>query len=339
MKNKITLTILAIFLFSNIFAQENSLVQELDISVYSTSFKESTTKIKNFIAEKNVAIIYELESKDEYEINFFVNTSDFEALEKILPDLGYLSKKELTSSNYNDKIYLIEKEQKYLQEQKAAYEKEISLMEVKDNRYYTYWENVREIDKTLFELDNDLQEYKAKNMYNVRIIIYDDVVDLTDNYINWVNMPGASADMLFIESPISNLSAGQYMGYSLKYMFTKGKTYAKIGTLKEFSPEVADSTRYKELFTFSFGQDFYSRYFGRGKNRFFNLYTGYNVGGMFATGEINTKFIFHLTPFFGVELFKNKYVLFDTRVGYFVPFTYNRNLRGIYTSASLNFVF
>jgi len=260
-------------------------------------------------------------------------------LETILPELGYVSKRELTSSNYDNKILLIQKEQKYLEDQKAAYEKEISLMEVKDNRYYSYWENVREIDRKLFNLEKDIQEYEAKNMFNVRIIIYDDVVDLTDNYINWVNMPGASTDMLFIESPSSSLSAGQYMGYSLKYMFTRGKTYAKIGTLKEFSSEVADSTRFKELFTFSFGQDFYSQYFGRGKNRFFNLYTGYNIGGMFATGETNTELIFHLTPFFGVELFKNKYVLFDTRVGYFVPFTYNRNLRGIYTSASLNFVF
>jgi len=49
--------------------------------------------------------------------------------------------------------------------------------------------------------------------------------------------------------------------------------------------------------------------------------------------------MFYLAPSIGIEIYKNKYFLIDTKVNYFVPFSYNRNLRGISYNASFNFVF
>lgn len=337
MKKTIFTFLLAIFV-AGAFAQ-NQLVKELEVTVYTSSFEKSKASIKQFVADKKAVILSEYETVKDFEIKFYLNESEFQDLDKLLPEIGYVERRELETNNYNEKIEKIKIERKYLSDRKTAYEKELANMTEKNNRYYQYWEEVRYIDKKVFELDTELKELESKNLYKVKISLYDETVDLTDRTINWVNMPGASFDMLFVENPVSSLSAQQYMGYSLKYMFTRGKSYAYLGGLKEFSPEVADDTRYKELFTFGFGQDFYSRYFGRGKNRFLNLYTGYNLGGMFATSETTFKFIFHMTPFFGIELFKNKYVLLDTRVGYFVPFAHNRNMRGIYTTASFNFVF
>ena len=152
-------------------------------------------------------------------------------------------------------------------------------------------------------------------------------------------MPGASYDIFWIENPVKDLSAELYHGYSLKYLFTRGKSYATIGTFKERTSADSDTMRYKELFVFGFGQDFYTRHFGRGKNKFLNLYSGYNMGGVFATADSRTSTFPYLKIFLGVELFKNKYILIDNKVGYFIPFRYNRNLRGISYNVSFNFVF
>jgi hypothetical protein len=89
----------------------------------------------------------------------------------------------------------------------------------------------------------------------------------------------------------------------------------------------------------NFGQDFYSRHFGRGGNKFGNLYSGYTVGYMAASNEVKAQDIFYLAPSVGLELFKNKYILWDTKVNYLIPFSYQRNLRGFGLNTSINFVF
>ncbi len=46
-----------------------------------------------------------------------------------------------------------------------------------------------------------------------------------------------------------------------------------------------------------------------------------------------------LNPCLSVYPLKNKYMLIDTRVAYFIPFSNNRNLRGLSYNAAFNFVF
>ena len=338
-KSVLLLSIIFILSISSVFSQNTVLLKNVDIIIYTPFYKESTEKLNNFIEQKNPIIISQSDTKRTLDIEFYLEKDDYQSLDSLFPELGYVSSKEITTSNYNEEIEEINFKLKYLIKEKLAYEEEIKNMTKKDDRYYTYWENIRTIEHEIFELQSEVNEYEKENYFKINISIYDESIDMTDKKINWVNMPGVSYEMLFIESPVSNLSASQYMGFSLKYMFTKGKSYANIGAMKEFSPEIADTSRYKELFLFGFGQDFYSKYFGRGKNMFFNLYTGYNIGGAFATGESSIKTMFYLTPFFGIELFKNKYFLIDNRIGYFIPFAHNRNLRGIMYSASFNFVF
>ncbi|MBQ6668413.1 MAG: hypothetical protein IJM65_09905 [Bacteroidales bacterium] len=49
--------------------------------------------------------------------------------------------------------------------------------------------------------------------------------------------------------------------------------------------------------------------------------------------------IFYVSPAIGIELFKNNFMLFDTKVNYILPFVKNLNMRGLQFAASLNFVF
>jgi hypothetical protein len=96
---------------------------------------------------------------------------------------------------------------------------------------------------------------------------------------------------------------------------------------------------FSELFAYSFGQDFYSRHLGRGSRKFLNLYSGYSVGGMVATGRTSKKDIFYIAPSIGLEIYKNKYLLIDSKVNYFIPFMYNKEMRGLSANISLSVVF
>jgi hypothetical protein len=125
----------------------------------------------------------------------------------------------------------------------------------------------------------------------------------------------------------------------LKYLFTKGKSYASVGAYKSLKSPSDTSRFYSELFVINFGQDFYSRHLGRGNKKMGNLYSGYTLGYMIATNDSRKSDILYLSPSVGLELFKNKYLLWDVKANYMIPFTYNRNLRGIAFNTSLNFVF
>ena len=71
-----------------------------------------------------------------------------------------------------------------------------------------------------------------------------------------------------------------------------------------------------------------------------NLYSGYYVGGILATGDKSKASMFCIAPSIGIELFKNKYILLDTKVNYLVPLSNNNsNLRGISYNGSFSFVF
>lgn len=318
----------------------NTMITDVDITIFSSSYQKSKADIENFIKQSEIKILNQKESEKTYNVYFYLNEKGFKRLDSLLPSLGYVSDKDLSTVNNDETLKAAKLELIYLKDKKIAYDSILVEMPEKTDRYYRYWEEIREIDKKIFELNLKIQNLNAKNNYIVNLTIYDETKDFTTDRISWVNMPGASFNMLFVESPKADLSYGQYMGYSLKYLFTRGKSYVNLSVFKENDDNVkGDSLYYTELFMFGFGQDFYTKYFGRGKRKYLNLYTGYNAGGFFATGEKRKNTILYLQAFLGLELFKNKYILIDNRIGYFVPFSKNRNLRGISYSASFNFVF
>ena len=141
-------------------------------------------------------------------------------------------------------------------------------------------------------------------------------------------------------NPTENYSSDYYKGVSLKYLLTKGKSYLKIGALKGEKSKSDKLEVYSELFQFSFGQDFYTKHLGRGEYKILNLYSGYDIGGMIATGKgKDNLFLPFLKLHVGLEIFKSKHVLIDNKVSYLVPFKKNLEFRGLVYCASLNFVF
>ncbi len=156
----------------------------------------------------------------------------------------------------------------------------------------------------------------------------------------WVNMPGAEFTMLRIENPTPGTSVKQYQGAQIKYIFTRGKDYMQLGAWRSVNTP-SDTTTFRELFMVSFGQDFYSKRWGRGSRRFLNLYTGYNTGILLMSTGKSRVVLPQISPAVGVDIFKTKHVLLDTRVNYFLPLSekYYESMRGLAFSASFNFVF
>ena len=178
----------------------------------------------------------------------------------------------------------------------------------------------------------------------VTLRIYDEITFPTANRaVNFVNMPGVEIGLLRLENPQAGVSARFYRGYSVKYLFTRGKSYFNLGIYKPTTKaEPADSTFITELFLINFGQDFYPRHFGRGQRKFLNLYTTYQIGGVIINrqGKEDAKFIPNGNLGIGLELLKTKNILIDTKASYFLPLnSLNRDLRGLLLQGSLNFVF
>lgn len=318
---------------------EKKLVTELNVTIHSSFFKSSKQQLLQFIDKNATRIVTQDETQQNIYIRFYLEKDKFYQLDSMLTEFGYITEKKITTTDNYTKLEKLKIQLDYLTRKKSSYQQEIQKMDEKNDRYYDYWEEVRKIEEKIYNLTLDQQNFKGTTNYKVTISIYDETVDLTRDKISWVNMPGAAFNMLHIENPTPSISADYYYGYSLKYLFTRGKTYATLRVLKKASDEKTDSTAFNELFMFGMGMDFYTRYFGRGKNRFFNLYTGYNVGGVFATGDARKETIPYLEAYFGIELFKNKYILIDNKIGYFIPFVENRNMRGLCYNASFNFVF
>lgn len=179
----------------------------------------------------------------------------------------------------------------------------------------------------------------------VTLRLFDEVsFPVANRKVNFVNMPGVEFGYLRLDNPRPGLSAAAYRGYSIKYLITRGKSYFNLGIYRPVQPssEAGDSLFVSELAVINFGQDFYPRNFGRGKRRYLNLYTGYQLGGFIATrnNEKQSEFIANVNLSLGVELLKTKHVLFDVKESYFLPLHRDsRNLRGLLTQASFNFVF
>ena len=340
MKHLFNLILLISFsLLTHAQVANNKVVTTAVIETHTPDLDQSMGLVTKFIKEHNVVLISQESSRAKFKADFYVAKADYTEFLTLIPSLGYLDNKKISTSSSNREEKSYELEIAYYKQQKEAYEKELKNSEPGTERYDSLWDKVRYYEKQVYNTERIVLRNQKITSYRIKITIIDETVDLNSRQVTWVNMPGAEYVFFMPEMPQDNISAKYYSGYSLKYLFTRGKSFAQLTTLKEFSDELADEDRYSELFILDFGQDFYSKYFGRGQNKFLNLYTGYTLGVIFATGIVSKQFNFFLSPAIGLELFKNKYFLFDIKTEYFVPIKENKNLRGIMLRGSFNFVF
>lgn len=323
-------------------AQTDSSFVTIEVETYISciDFPQARTAMSVFLKQNNVKVQSQEDDRSSMHASFALNESQYQQFNSLMPTLGFVSSNRVNTTNNSQRVEEINLEIKYQNEKKDSYEKILNQTEANSEQYYSYWNDVQQIKSDIFSLEKDLLPYgQNTNHYIVSLSIREEMTTPEESRVSFVNMPGFEYSFLSVDVPKEGISSSNYQGYFLKYLFTRGKSYGSIGVMKSDGNHTNDSTMFKDLFVFGFGQDFYSRHFGRGGRRFLNLYSGYTVGGIIANADTRKKSIFYFAPSVGVEIIKTKYILFDTKVSYFVPTTFNQNLRGLSYSFAFNFVF
>jgi hypothetical protein len=325
----------------NSSAQKNVKSQNLSTNVKIIVDNLSLTKSKfdSLLKANNwITSTYNVSNYDfNASISFYDSTKFIELLSLtktwgILMDettSSYLS----TSDAYSNYLSI-----ESLKNERNQYEKLASKLDSTSVKYFEYWEKIIAIDKaiTTYDLAYKLNP-SNKTMFTLSMKFYEEEIIGSQYNDSWINMPGFEYSFLFTEQPKSGVSTGTMAGYSLKYMFNYRKSYLLLGLYKSSSAQL--DTEINEIYTFALGQDFYSRKLGRGKRKFLNLYTSFNLGVMMASSETTKYNSWFANPFLGLEIFKTKHFLLDNKVGYFLPFANNRDQRGLLYNISFNFVF
>ena len=339
---KFIYSIIFLLFSASVFCQTDTAYfsTEMTVQITAIDYLSSREKLLEFIKTNQLQIQNQDESRKSIFTELNVNKAIFTQFENIVASIGYISSKRVNTINNTTKVEEIKLELKYLKNKKNSYLELLNKIDDKSDKYITIWNENKHIEENIFDKEKELLQYSQKvNFYTISITITEENTTPESTRISFVNMPGFEGSYLKILDPNPAISDKVYKGYFVKYLVTKGKTYITAGAYKAENSKKLSDTTFSELFVFGFGQDFYSRHLGRGTRKFLNLYSGYTVGYMFATGEKSKSNIFHVSPSVGIELFKNKYFLLDTKASYFIPLKYNKELRGLTFSTSLNFVF
>ena len=276
-----------------------------------------------------------------------VADSLFEGLRDSLSAMGSVTEYQLEVVNTRDEIEKLAQEVQFRRSQRETYAKELPTIDRAREAevYHQTWEKSRAIDETIFGLEQKLllaRQQVRQNIVDLDMREASEPPSETSRaWVEFTNMPGGEFTWLSIENPKAGMTGSEYRGGSVRYLFTRGKSYVVLGILKNGDDTPSDTTVFTDIFHYAYGADFYPSHFGRGQRNFLNLYSGFTIGGLFLSSRSSNTHLFQATPHVGIELFKGKQFLVDTRAGYLLPFSskHNLNLRGWTSSTSLNFVF
>ena len=325
------------------FAQNSADSTYIDASVetYTPNFEKVSPTFEQFLEQNSLSI--ERKTKNYYEVRYTLVMSKAQFAE---------FKNKL--NEWNCQTITLSETTRYIPQEKNAKKTKINDLQTKINdrnesmlsadfeaRRDLLQDRIAEDKAKIRECENEIRELDSKNGTVVLgiTLMREPTTPSETQKIKFVNMPGFEYSIFVPENPKTGISAECYNGYMLKYLFTKGKSYVTVGAFKAVDVPQNDSLMYSDIFNFSFGQDFYSRHLGRGGRKFLNLYSGYNVGYLGYTGEKSSLKNVYVSPAIGIEVFKNNFMLFDTKMTYILPFSENLNLRGLQFAAALNFVF
>jgi hypothetical protein len=330
------------------------------VTVYSTKYTEHTTTFEKLIQSQNFKLLEKTANLYQTHYTFHVESSKSFYLDSILSSYGYITVSSMNKNNIDEKRKnlqgQIESQQQNIENAQFTLQQNaqdtMRSTERISNSNMQLQNNIRRFEQKIKEYERNIEELnQVKELMLVNIYIKDEISTPNGNNqnITWVNMPGVSYSYLMIENPKVGLTHEAYAGMNLKYLFTRGKSYIELGVLKPISPyseiQLQDSaltSTKNDFFLVQFGQDFYTRHFGRGRRKYLNLYSGYTVGALIPNryDDMPQKASLVSSLNIGLELFKSKHVLIDTKAAYFLPINNeNRNTRGIMLTGAFNFVF
>ncbi len=321
--------------------------KKLTVSV--TQFPAAKAAANAFLRRQRAQIQRQEETPEQLTAEFAVPLSTLPALDSLAAALGYVLENSLTAQNHEtlvqelrdqeaDTKAVVGRLQSQLREAQSTKKPDSAVVRGLREQVFSYTTALRRTRQ-------QLGTYEAHaGLAYVTLRIFDEITfPMANRSVKFVNMPGVEVGLLRLENPKTGVTARFYRGYSVKYLFTRGKSYFNLGIYKPTTKaEPTDSSFVSELFLINFGQDFYPRHFGRGQRKFLNLYSTYQIGGVIINrgAADDAQFIPNANLGLGLELLKTKNILLDTKASYFLPLhNLNRDLRGLLVQGSLNFVF
>ena len=330
--------------FAQIENEVDSYETRKRLSIGVTKYAEARTALTVFIRTHALRVQKQEETPDQLTAEFSIPVRTLSRLDSLAANLGYVLENNLNSSNLASRQQELEADaqqetaaiaqvQEPLHAANLTKEEHASLKQEQE-RHEVRLRRIRQQQQVLSS--------HAGQAY-VTLRLFDEISFPTGNRrVSFVNMPGVEVGYLRLDNPKPGLTSQAYRGYAIKYLFTRGKSYFNLGVYKPTITNKSDLTFVNELFVVNFGQDFYPRNFGRGRRRYLNLYTSYQIGGFILNrnDDSSNEFIPNLNLGLGVELIKTRHILLDTKASYFVPLNrHSRDLRGLLGQASFNFVF
>ncbi|WP_354582513.1 hypothetical protein [Hymenobacter sp. UYP22] len=314
------------------------------LSVGVTKYAEARTALTGFIRRRAVRVQKQEETPEQLTAEFSLPAAELPRLDSLVAGLGYVLENNLNTHNLTSRLQELGADERAEAARLAAAQNRAREEKLPLEERTTLQNEVVQRETRLRQLQQQQQLLTShKGQAYVSLRLFDEISFPTGNRrVSFVNMPGMEYAYLRLDNPRIGLTSPAYQGYAIKYLFTRGKSYFNLGVYKPTTTNKTDSAFVNELFVINFGQDFYPRNFGRGRRRYLNLYTSYQVGGFILNRNDDQKndFIPNLNLGLGVELIKTRHILLDTKASYFVPLTSrSRDLRGLLGQASFNFVF
>ncbi|WP_152559740.1 hypothetical protein [Hymenobacter sp. IS2118] len=321
---------------------EPSYATRKHITLAVTRYAEAHAALNLFIANRATKLYKKEESPEQLIADFSLSLQKLPQLDSLVATLGLVLENKLNTEDLTSREQELRVDEQRQENQLATAEAQLKKSgpdkDVADLR--TEAEGYRGRLARSRQLLADLQNHTEQAYVTLRL--YDEVSFPTGNRrVSFVNMPGVEYGYLRLDNPQLGKTSQAYQGYAVKYLFTRGKSYLNLGVYKPLTKSEEEGF-VDELFMINFGQDFYPRNFGRGRRRYLNLYSSYQIGGVIVNqqGAKGSEFIPNLNLGLGVELLKTRHILLDTKASYFVPLhDRSRELRGLLGQASFNFVF
>lgn len=316
----------------------------LDLTLYSVDFRSVYLKFAGYVKTRQYTTVSFRETDKSCFLEVDISPDELPEIENFINTLGYVAKRNLTTKDIRKNIGEKNLDLEYQEKLKAEYEKMLERIDaVQSDRHYEHWQKIRDIDQEIYKIKKSIKNLEeAGTVIRIKLEISDEAFSPKySRKVNFINMPGAEYSQLFIQNPKKGISYETYRGWALKYLFTKGKSYVTVGSMKkQESEELSDPSGYDEILNFAFGQDYYSRFFGRGANRYLNIYIGYRFGISYLFSPSGSRSFSFVSPGLGLEILKTKYVLLDLNTDYYIPIAgENVSLRGLKANFSANVLF
>lgn len=323
---------------------EHTYGTQKNLTVAVTRYAPARAALTDFIRRRAARVQKQEETPEQLIAEFALPTRELPRLDSLTAALGYVLENNLNARDLTSRLQELRADEQNEVSQLATLKKEQVQGSPNAEQRLAWGKLTEEHTDRLARVRQQLEGITAHDgQAYVTLRLYDEVSFPTGNRrISFVNMPGFEYGYLHLDNPKVGLTSPNYQGYSIKYLVTRGKSYLNLGVYKPVGATDSNDDFVNELFVVNFGQDFYPRNFGRGRRRYLNLYTSYQLGGFILTrnNDQHNEFIPNLNLGLGVELLKTRHVLIDTKGSYFVPLnSRSRDLRGLLGQASFNFVF